>query len=78
MLKIFDEKVETDVFGEAIEFDEKIQDIKFENVNYKYDDSNEYVLKKYKFRCKSWRNSCFCWKEWKWKNYTCKFISKIF
>ena len=26
-------------------FDEKIQDIKFENVNYKYDDSNEYVLK---------------------------------
>ena len=26
-------------------FDEKIQNIKFENVNYKYDDSNEYVLK---------------------------------
>ncbi len=25
--------------------DEKIQNIKFENVNYKYDDSNEYVLK---------------------------------
>ena len=45
VVEIFDEKVETDVFGEAIEFDEKIQDIKFENVNYKYDDSNEYVLK---------------------------------
>ena len=45
VVEIFDEKVEKDVFGEAIEFDEKIQDIKFENVNYKYEDSNEYVLK---------------------------------
>ena len=45
VVEIFDEKVETDVFGEAIAFDEKIQDIKFENVNYKYEDSNEYVLK---------------------------------
>ena len=45
VVEIFDEKVETDVFSEAIEFDEKIQDIKFENVNYKYEDSNEYVLK---------------------------------
>lgn len=45
VVEIFDEKVETDVFGEAIEFNEKIENIKFENVNYKYDDSNEYVLK---------------------------------
>ena len=45
VVEIFDEKVETDVFGEAVEFNEKIQDIKFENVNYKYEDSNEYVLK---------------------------------
>jgi len=45
VVEIFDEKVETDVFGEAVEFNEKIQDIKFENVNYKYDDSNEDVLK---------------------------------
>ena len=45
VVEIFDEKIETDVFGEAIEFNEKIQNIKFENVNYKYDDSNEYVLK---------------------------------
>lgn len=45
VVEIFDEKVETDVFGEAVEFNEKIQDVKFENVNYKYDDSNEYVLK---------------------------------
>ncbi|WP_339064645.1 ABC transporter ATP-binding protein [Fusobacterium animalis] len=45
VVEIFDEKIETDVFGEVVEFNEKIQDIKFENVNYKYDDSNEYVLK---------------------------------
>lgn len=45
VVEIFDEKIETDVFGEAVEFNEKIQDIKFENVNYKYDDLNEYVLK---------------------------------
>ena len=45
VVEIFDEKIETDVFGEAVKFDEKIQNIKFENVNYKYDDSNEYVLK---------------------------------
>ena len=45
VVEIFDEKIETEVFGEAVEFNEKIQDIKFENVNYKYDDSNEYVLK---------------------------------
>ena len=45
VVEIFDENIETDVFGEAVEFDEKIQNIKFENVNYKYEDSNEYVLK---------------------------------
>ena len=45
VVEIFDEKIETDVFGEAIKFDEKIQNIKFENVNYKYEDSNDYVLK---------------------------------
>ena len=45
VVEIFDEKIETDVFAEAVEFNEKIQDIKFQNVNYKYDDSNEYVLK---------------------------------
>ena len=45
VVEIFDERIETDVFGEAVKFDEKIQNIKFENVNYKYDDSNEYVLK---------------------------------
>ena len=45
VVEIFDEKIETDVFGEAVKFDEKIQNIKFENVNYKYDDSNDYVLK---------------------------------
>ena len=45
VVEIFDEKIETDIFGEAVKFDEKIQNIKFENVNYKYDDSNEYVLK---------------------------------
>ena len=45
VVEIFDEKIETDVFGEAVKFDEKIQNIKFENVNYKYEDSNEYVLK---------------------------------
>lgn len=45
VVEIFDEKIETDVFGEAVKFNEKIKNIKFENVNYKYDDSNEYVLK---------------------------------
>ena len=45
VVEIFDEKIETDVFGEAINFNEKIENIKFKNVNYKYDDSNEYVLK---------------------------------
>ncbi|RRD27393.1 ABC transporter ATP-binding protein [Fusobacterium canifelinum] len=45
VVEIFDEKIETDVFGEAVEFNQKIQNIKFENVNYKYDDSNEYMLK---------------------------------
>ena len=45
VVEIFDEKIETDVFGEVINFNEKIENIKFENVNYKYDDSNEYVLK---------------------------------
>ena len=45
VVEIFDEKIESDVFGEAVKFDEKIQNIKFENVNYKYEDSNDYVLK---------------------------------
>ena len=45
VVEIFDEKIETEVFGKAIDFNEKIQNIKFENVNYKYEDSNDYVLK---------------------------------
>ncbi len=45
VVEIFDEKIETDVFGEAINFNEKIENIKFENINYKYEDSNDYVLK---------------------------------
>ena len=45
VVEIFDEKIETEVFGEPVEFNDKIQNIKFDNVNYKYDDSNEYVLK---------------------------------
>ena len=45
VVEIFDEKIETEVFDEVVEFNEKIENIKFENVNYKYDDSNEYVLK---------------------------------
>ena len=45
VVEIFDEKIETDVFGEAINFNEKIKNIKFENINYKYEDSNDYVLK---------------------------------
>lgn len=45
VVEIFDEKIEIDVFDKAVDFNEKIQNIKFENVNYKYDDSNEYVLK---------------------------------
>ena len=45
VVEIFDEAIEQDVIGEAVEFDEKIREIKFENVCYKYDTSNEYVLK---------------------------------
>lgn len=45
VVEIFDEPIEQDVIGEAVEFDEKIREIKFENVCYKYDASNEYVLK---------------------------------
>ena len=45
VVEIFDEKIETEVFDEVVEFNEKIENIKFENVNYKYEDSNEYVLK---------------------------------
>ena len=46
------------MFWEAVEF-QKNSNIKFENVNYKYDDSNEYMLKNINLGCKSRGNSSF-------------------
>ena len=78
VVEIFDEKVETDVFGEAIEFDEKIQDIKFENVNYKYEDSNEYVLKNINLDVKAGEIVAFVGKSGSGKTTLVNLLSSFF
>jgi len=78
VVEIFDEKVETDVFGEAIEFDEKIQDIKFENVNYKYDDSNEYVLKNINLNVKAGEIVAFVGKSGSGKTTLVNLLARFF
>ena len=45
VVEIFDEEIEKDYFGEKVHFDENIKTITFKNINYKYSDSNNYVLK---------------------------------
>ncbi|MFA1744980.1 ABC transporter ATP-binding protein [Fusobacterium animalis] len=78
VVEIFDEKVETDVFGEAVEFNEKIQDIKFENVNYKYDDSNEYVLKNINLDVKAGKIVAFVGKSGSGKTTLVNLLARFF
>ena len=78
VVEIFDEKVETDVFGEAVEFNEKIQDIKFENVNYKYDDSNEYVLKNINLDVKAGEIVAFVGKSGSGKTTLVNLLARLF
>lgn len=78
VVEIFDEKVETDVFGEAVEFNEKIQDIKFENVNYKYDDSNEYVLKNINLNVKAGEIVAFVGKSGSGKTTLVNLLARFF
>ena len=78
VVEIFDEKVETDVFGEVVEFNEKIQDIKFENVNYKYDDSNEYVLKNIKLDVKAGEIVAFVGKSGSGKTTLVNLLARFF
>lgn len=78
VVEIFDEKIETDVFGEAVEFNEKIQDIKFENVNYKYDDSNEYVLKNINLDAKAGEIIAFVGKSGSGKTTLVNLLARFF
>ena len=78
VVEIFDEKIETDVFGEAVEFDEKIENIKFENVNYKYDDSNEYVLKNVNLDVKSGEIVAFVGKSGSGKTTLVNLLARFF
>ena len=78
VVEIFDEKIETDVFGEAVEFNEKIQDIKFENVNYKYDDSNEYVLKNINLNVKAGEIVAFVGKSGSGKTTLVNLLARFF
>ena len=78
VVEIFDEKIETDVFGEAVKFDEKIQNIKFENVNYKYDDSNEYVLKNVNLDVKSGEIVAFVGKSGSGKTTLVNLLARFF
>ena len=78
VVEIFDEKVETEVFGETIEFDEKIQDIKFENINYKYEDSNEYVLKNINLNVKAGEIVAFVGKSGSGKTTLVNLLARFF
>ena len=78
VVEIFDEKIETDVFGEAVKFDEKIQNIKFENVNYKYDDSNEYVLKNINLNVKAGEIVAFVGKSGSGKTTLVNLLARFF
>lgn len=45
VVEIFDEEIEKDFYDKKISFKEKIIDISFENLDFKYEDSNDYILK---------------------------------
>ena len=78
VVEIFDEKIETDVFGEAVEFNEKIQNIKFENVNYKYEDSNDYVLKNINLNVKAGEIVAFVGKSGSGKTTLVNLLARFF
>jgi len=78
VVEIFDEKIETDVFGEAINFNEKIENIKFENVNYKYEDSNDYVLKNINLNVKAGEIVAFVGKSGSGKTTLVNLLARFF
>ena len=78
VVEIFDEKIETDVFGEAVKFDEKIENIKFENVNYKYEDSNDYVLKNINLNVKAGEIVAFVGKSGSGKTTLVNLLARFF
>lgn len=78
VVEIFDEKIETDVFGEAVEFNEKIENIKFENVNYKYEDSNDYVLKNINLNVKAGEIVAFVGKSGSGKTTLVNLLARFF
>ena len=78
VVEILDEKIETDVFGEAVKFDEKIQNIKFENVNYKYEDSNDYVLKNINLNVKAGEIVAFVGKSGSGKTTLVNLLARFF
>ena len=78
VVEIFDEKIETDVFGEAVEFDEKIENIKFENINYKYEDSNDYVLKNINLNVKAGEIVAFVGKSGSGKTTLVNLLARFF
>ena len=78
VVEIFDEKIETDVFGEEVEFDEKIENIKFENINYKYEDSNDYVLKNINLNVKAGEIVAFVGKSGSGKTTLVNLLARFF
>lgn len=45
VVEIFDEELEKDFYDKKVDFKERITDISFENLDFKYEDSNDYILK---------------------------------
>lgn len=78
VVEIFDEEIEKNYFGEKKELKEAIKTIDFENVNYKYEDSEVYVLKNINLNVKAGEIVAFVGKSGSGKTTLVNLVARFF
>lgn len=78
VVEIFDEDIEKEYFGEKISLNNKIENISFKNINFKYDGSDNYVLKNINLDIKAGEVIAFVGKSGSGKTTLVNLIARFF
>lgn len=78
VVEIFDEKIEEEYYGEKINFNETIESLSFKNVFFKYDNSDDYVLKNINLEVKAGEIIAFVGKSGSGKTTLVNLLARFF